>query len=116
MHISYSSAVTHTPIRFNTIDEIKDREQKREWAEQERKWRLEKMRKGQLEEMKLLEQAVMDWDKAEKIRSFADRMEKEINNVEDIEKKNRLIGISLNYNGKHAGTDRMRNRRAESLR
>jgi len=73
------------------IDEIKDREQKREWAEQERKWRLEKMRKGQLEEMKLLEQAVMDWDKAEKIRSFADRLEKEINNVEDLEKKNRLI-------------------------
>ena len=25
MHISYSSAVTHTPIRFNTIDEIKDK-------------------------------------------------------------------------------------------
>jgi len=49
------------------------------------------MRKGQLEEMKLLEQAVMDWDKAEKIRSFADRLEKEINNVEDLEKKNRLI-------------------------
>lgn len=49
------------------------------------------MRIGQLEEMKLLEQVVMDWDKAEKIRSFVERMEKEINNIEDMEKKNRLI-------------------------
>lgn len=73
------------------IDEIKDREQKREWAEQERKWRLEKMRKGQLEEMKLLEQVVMDWDKAEKIRKFAKRLEEEIIKVEDIEKRNMLI-------------------------
>lgn len=78
------------------IDEIKDREQKREWAEQEQKWRLEKMRKGQLEEMKLLEQVVMDWEKAEKIRRFADCMEKEINNVEDIDKKNKLI-VWLNW-------------------
>jgi hypothetical protein len=78
------------------IDEIKDREQKREWAEQEQKWRLEKMRKGQLEEMKLLEQSVMDWEKAGKIRRFADCMEKEINKVEDIDKKNKLI-VWLNW-------------------
>jgi len=73
------------------IDELKEREQKREWQERERLRQLEKMRKGELEEIKLLEQVVLDWDKAEKIRRFTERMEIEINSIEDPEKKKRLF-------------------------
>jgi hypothetical protein len=72
------------------IDELKEREEKREWEEHKRQRRLEQMRKGELEEIKLLEKAASDWDKAEKIRRFADCMERQINDVSDEEKKEML--------------------------
>lgn len=72
------------------IDELKEREEKREWEERERQRRLEKMRKGELEEIKLLEQAASDWDKAEKIRKFADCMERQINDISSAEKREML--------------------------
>lgn len=73
------------------IDELKEREEKREWEEHKRQQRLEQMRKGELEEIKLLEQAASDWDKAEKIRRFVDCMERQINDVSDAEKKEMLF-------------------------
>lgn len=72
------------------IDELKEREEKREWEERERQRRLEQMRKGELEEINLLEQAASDWDKAEKIRRFADCMERQIEDVSDAEKRKML--------------------------
>lgn len=76
--------------KHRAIDELKEREEKREWEEQKRQRRLEQMRKGELEEIKLLEQAASDWDKAEKIRKFADCMERQINDVTDEEKRKML--------------------------
>ncbi|MCQ1530071.1 hypothetical protein [Lutispora saccharofermentans] len=70
-----------------SIDELKEREEKRERDERERQRRLEQMRKGELEEIKLLEQAASDWDKAEKIRRFVDCMERQINDVSYAEKR-----------------------------
>lgn len=77
--------------RLRTADELKDREEKREWEERERQRRLEQMRKGELEEVKLLEQAASDWDKAQRIRRFADCMELKIVEVIDAEKREKLL-------------------------
>ena len=57
------------------------RKLEREIEESQRQRRLEQMRKGELEELRLLEQAASDWDKAQKIRRFADNMEDKINDV-----------------------------------
>jgi hypothetical protein len=49
------------------------------------------MRKGELEEVKLLEQVVSDWDKALKIKIFIDSMEKAVGEVTDIVKKGKIM-------------------------
>jgi len=77
--------------KFQAIDVLEEREEKRKWEERERLQRLEKMRKGELEEVKLLEQAAFDWDKAQKIRMFANCMELEIAGVEDAEKREKVL-------------------------
>lgn len=76
--------------KYLVVDELEEREEKREWEERERQRRLEQMRKGELEEIKLLEQAASDWDKAEKIRRFADYMERKIDEISDEEKRKKL--------------------------
>jgi hypothetical protein len=77
--------------RFRAIDEVEDRKQEREWEEQKRKQRLEQMRKGELEEVRSLEQVISDWDKAQKIKLFADSMEKALGRVNDEEKKQKIV-------------------------
>ncbi|MPN12102.1 hypothetical protein SDC9_159414 [bioreactor metagenome] len=74
-----------------TIDELKEREEKREWEERERQRHLEQMRKGELEALRLLEQAATDWEKAEKIRRFADCMKRQIREVPNEETRMRLL-------------------------
>lgn len=76
--------------KFRAADELKNRKEERELAERERQRRLEKIRKGELEEVKLLEQVVYDWDKAKKIRMFTDCMENLIDEVVDEEMKEKL--------------------------
>lgn len=77
--------------KLRAIDELKEREEKRELEEYERQRRLEQMRKGELEEVRLLEQVSSDWDKAEKIRRFADCMERKIAEVSNEEKREKLL-------------------------
>jgi hypothetical protein len=77
--------------KLRAADELKEREEKRQWEERERQRRLEQMRKGELEEVRLLEQAASDWDKAEKIRRFADCMERKIAEVANEEKREKLL-------------------------
>jgi hypothetical protein len=77
--------------RLYAEDILMRREDERRWEEQERQRRLEKLRKGELEEIKLLEQASSDWDKAEKIRRFADSMESKIAEIAEAEKKCKLL-------------------------
>ncbi|MBE6034129.1 MAG: hypothetical protein E7222_05445 [Clostridiales bacterium] len=72
-------------------DELKEREEKRELEERERQRRLERMRKGELEEIRLLEQAATDWEKAEKIRKFADCMERQVSEVPNKETRMKLF-------------------------
>ena len=73
------------------LQEIRRRAEKRVWDERERQWRLEQMRKGQLEQVKLLEQNSSDWYKAEQIRRFADCLEGKINEVTNEEKREKLL-------------------------
>jgi hypothetical protein len=77
--------------KYMAIDEMQDREYERRLREEERKRRLELMRKGELSEVKLLEQAVSEWDKAEKIRRFTDQMELQLAEVNDDEKKDKIL-------------------------
>lgn len=72
-------------------DMLKNREWKRKVEEAERQRRLEQMRKGELEEIKMLDQAAKDWSKAQRIRQFADQMEIKINEVFDPEKRDKLL-------------------------
>ena len=46
------------------------------------------MRMGELEEVKVLEQFVLDWNKAQKIRTFIDVLEQQINTVKDESREN----------------------------
>lgn len=66
---------------------LRDREYEREIKKKERQRRLEQIRKGELEEIKILQQAASDWNKAEEIRKFTNQMELKIKNVEDEEKR-----------------------------
>ena len=54
------------------------------------------MRKGELAEIRQLEQVASDWDKAEKIRKFADALERKIFDVSD-EAKIKKINHWLNW-------------------
>jgi hypothetical protein len=73
------------------LDILRSREQRRIWDEQERQRRLEEIRKGELEKVRLLEQTASDWQKAELIRGFADRLEGKINEVDTEEKREKLL-------------------------
>lgn len=72
-------------------EQLSEREHEREMEEMERQRLLERMRRGELEEIKLLEQAASDWEKAQRIRSFANDMEAKINTVSDQVKKEKLL-------------------------
>jgi hypothetical protein len=74
------------------LEELGERELKRKWEEQEREWRLEQMRKGDLKEVRLLEQAASDWQKAELVRRFADHLEEKINEFAKEEERGKLFG------------------------
>lgn len=77
--------------KLHASDELADRVQKRKWEEEKRQRRLEQMRKGELEELKLLELAASDWEKSQKIRRFADAIELRIAEIEDSGKKEKLL-------------------------
>lgn len=80
-----------TANKMRIEEELKKREEDREEKERERQRRLEQMRRGELEEIKLLEQAASDWYKAQRIRDFADHMESKISEVADEEKRTKLL-------------------------
>src|SRR5690625_629794 len=67
--------------------------EERKWEERERERRLEQLRKGELEEVKELTQAVSDWDKARKIREFANELEIKINEFDDEQQKELLFRL-----------------------
>jgi hypothetical protein len=70
---------------------MEEREQERERLERERQRKLEKMRKGELEEIRILQEAALDWNKAQDIRRFADHLETQINSITNETEKEKLI-------------------------
>lgn len=73
--------------QLQIVDELEERAQKR----QERQRLLEKMRAGELQELKILEQASADWERAQRIRRFTDCMENKVQQLEDEQKKKILL-------------------------
>ncbi|MBU3130620.1 hypothetical protein [Clostridium tagluense] len=80
-----------TANRMFVEEKLKEREHDRESKERERQRRLEQMRRGELEEINILELAASDWDKAQRIRDFAEHMELKISVVADKEKRDKLL-------------------------
>lgn len=72
-------------------EKLKEREREREIEESRRQRRLEQIRKGELKEIELLQQAASDWDMAQRIRNFAYDMEAKINDVTDEGKREKLL-------------------------
>ncbi len=77
--------------KLQVMDELEKRQEKRQEEEEQRQRRFEKMRTGELEELKLLEQASSDWERAEKIRRFTDCMEDKILKLHDDLEKQKLL-------------------------
>lgn len=73
------------------LEKMEEREAHRKEEEWKRQRRLEKMRNGELEEVKLLQQAASDWDNAQKIRRFTDAMESIISQVADEKQQAKLV-------------------------
>lgn len=87
--IMYYMTVTAEQIYARDI--VKERETERAEQERQRIRYLEKMRQGQLEEIKLLEQASTDWHRAEKIRAFVAALEESITMFPENEKKAKYV-------------------------
>jgi hypothetical protein len=64
-----------TANRFRGKDELYHRELERRWAAEERERRLKELKRKEEENVKILERVVSDWDKARKIREFAESLE-----------------------------------------
>jgi len=62
--------------KLDVLEEISTREFYRKSEEEKRQQHLEEMRKAELEKFSQLENLISDWDKAQKIREFADTLEK----------------------------------------
>lgn len=77
--------------QFRCLDILDEREHERREEEKKRQRRLEEMRNGELAEVKLLEQAASDWDKAEKVRRFTDAMGRKIAEVDDMGRREILL-------------------------
>ena len=73
------------------LDILNEREYKKQQEERKRQERLEQMRKGELAEIRQLEQVASDWDKAEKIRRFADAMERKIIEISEETANKKII-------------------------
>ena len=67
------------------------REQQREWKEEERQQRLKEKRQEEREKVEVLKSIVADWDTAQKIRNFADAVEQKVSEVNDAEKREKML-------------------------
>ena len=83
--------IFQTANKIQIADILAQRESNRVIEENQKQQHLEQMRKGKLEEMRFLEQAALDWDKAQRIRDFANNVEVKIKDVTDEVKRERLL-------------------------
>lgn len=84
-----------TSNELDILEEIADREITKRWEEEARKKHLEEMRKLELERISKLEIIVSDWEKAQRIREFANSLEKNISKmpIDVVEKEKLLLWI-----------------------
>lgn len=76
-----------TSNKLDILEELADRELDRRWEEEKRQRHLEEMKNAELERISELENIIADWDKARKMRGFADSLEKNIDgSIDDNEK------------------------------
>ena len=80
-----------TSNELDILEEIADREITKKWEEEARKKHLEEIKKLELERISKLEIMVSDWDKAQRIREFANSIEKNINKMVDIADREKLV-------------------------
>lgn len=66
--------------RFIVNEELKHRELERKWAEENKRRRLQELKRREEENLKVLESLVGDWDLARRIRMFADSLEVSVAN------------------------------------
>lgn len=76
-----------TSNKLDILEEIADREFNRRWEEEKRQRHLEEMKKAELEKVSKLEEIIDDWAKAQKMREFADSLERNFSgSIDDNEK------------------------------
>ncbi|MFL0270077.1 hypothetical protein [Candidatus Clostridium radicumherbarum] len=80
-----------TSNRLDILEEISRREIERRWEEEKRQWQIEELRKKELERISKLESEVSDWDKAQKMRGFADSLNKKIDEINDEVKREKIV-------------------------
>jgi hypothetical protein len=67
-----------TSNQLDVLEEISGRAIERRWEEEKRQQHLEELKKIELERISKLESMVFDWDKAKKIREFAESLDENI--------------------------------------
>ncbi|WP_102398913.1 hypothetical protein [Haloimpatiens massiliensis] len=77
--------------KLDILEELADREFNRRWEEEKRERCLEEMKKAELVKIAGLEDMIADWDKARKMREFADRLEKNITGSIDSNEKTEIV-------------------------
>ena len=80
-----------TSNKLDVLEEIESRIMHRKWEEEERLRNLEKVRKIELDRVSKLESIVLEWDKAQKIREFADKLEGIANKIIDDADRREMI-------------------------
>ncbi len=80
-----------TANKLLITEELEEREERRKKLEIERQQHLEKLRNGELADVKVLTQAASDWDKAQKIRRFIHKLESQICSINDADKRMKVI-------------------------
>ncbi|TCZ71458.1 hypothetical protein E0485_22670 [Paenibacillus albiflavus] len=69
--------------RFLVNDELKNRKLERKWAEENKRRRLQELKRREEENLRVLESLVGDWDLSQRIRMFADSLEKIVSDKQD---------------------------------
>ena len=88
-HIIYSLFVTSN--KLDILEELSSREIDRRREEEKRKLYLEELKKRELQRISKLESVVSDWDKAQKMRCFADSLNKKADEISDEVEREKII-------------------------
>lgn len=80
-----------TSNQLDVLEEISGRAIERRWEDEKRQQQLEEFKKIELERISKLESMVSDWDKAKKIREFAESLDKNILETANDNERQKII-------------------------